>query len=116
MKLIIRSGLYAIVFLQAALAFVLGGRKPKRPSATCWRHHLTLVDFQVELQKPLEIILEEGDGGSSGVQVKGIANDGSASSSLIVPGDVLLEVNDVDVPTSDFEAIMDLLVATLIRW
>jgi hypothetical protein len=71
---------------------------------------MALGDFDVELEKPLGIILEER-GSSSGVQVKEIVAGGAASSTQIVAGDVLLQVNSVDVSKSDFESVMDLLLS-----
>eukprot|EP00546_Thalassionema_frauenfeldii_P015921 CAMPEP_0178897178 /NCGR_PEP_ID=MMETSP0786-20121207/1597_1 /TAXON_ID=186022 /ORGANISM="Thalassionema frauenfeldii, Strain CCMP 1798" /LENGTH=202 /DNA_ID=CAMNT_0020567689 /DNA_START=106 /DNA_END=714 /DNA_ORIENTATION=- len=70
---------------------------------------MALGDFDVQLEKPLGIILEECDG--SGVQVKELVEGGAAASTDIVPGDVLLQVNEVDVSKSDFDSVMDLLLS-----
>mmetsp|Transcript_38630 Transcript_38630/g.80969 ORF Transcript_38630/g.80969 Transcript_38630/m.80969 type:complete len:252 (-) Transcript_38630:2808-3563(-) len=82
-------------------------------------HHSTsplsmaLGDFTVELQKPLGIILQERDNDSlGGVQVKELVEGGAAATTTsIVPGDVLLQVNDSDVSTLDFDSVMDLLIS-----
>ena len=74
---------------------------------------MALGDFTVELEKPLGIILEEREigGNGGGVRVKEILPDGAAAStSKIVPGDVILQVNQIDVSTSDFDSVMDLLI------
>ena len=58
---------------------------------------LALGDFTVELPKPLGLILEERDEtnpDACGVKVKEITDSGSASSSQIAPGDILLEIDD----------------------
>ena len=67
----------------------------------------------VELQKPLGIILQERDNSSGGVQVKELVDGGAAAthSSDIVPCDVLLQVNDMDVSTLDFDSVMDVLIS-----
>jgi hypothetical protein len=72
---------------------------------------MALGDFDVELNKPLGIILEERDNGG-GAQVKEVTENGAASSTKIVSGDVLLQVNDVDVSQADFDSVMDLLIST----
>eukprot|EP00529_Nitzschia_sp_RCC80_P029277 CAMPEP_0113505062 /NCGR_PEP_ID=MMETSP0014_2-20120614/35092_1 /TAXON_ID=2857 /ORGANISM="Nitzschia sp." /LENGTH=322 /DNA_ID=CAMNT_0000400301 /DNA_START=11 /DNA_END=979 /DNA_ORIENTATION=- /assembly_acc=CAM_ASM_000159 len=87
-------------------------------------YSLGLGEYYVELERPLGMILEERDngGGGGGVMVKEImkngdhdnANGGSFSawkSGVVAPGDVLQRINDVDVSQSDFEQVMDLLVA-----
>ena len=78
------------------------------------RFHLSLAlalgDYTVELQKPLGIILQERDNGSGGVQVKELVDGGAAATySDIVPCDVLLQVNDSDVSTLDFDSVMHIL-------
>jgi hypothetical protein len=70
-----------------------------------------LGDFTVELEKPLGIILEER-GVNTGVRVKEIRPEGSAASSRIVPGDVLVQVGDENVETLDFDSIMELIVSS----
>mmetsp|Transcript_7733 Transcript_7733/g.10133 ORF Transcript_7733/g.10133 Transcript_7733/m.10133 type:complete len:202 (-) Transcript_7733:352-957(-) len=70
---------------------------------------MALGDFTVELGKPLGIILEECDEG--GVYVKEMDKNGAAAKSkTIVPGDVLLKVEDNDVSKSDFDSVMELLI------
>jgi hypothetical protein len=72
---------------------------------------MALGDFTVELNKPLGIILQECDN-ASGVQVKELVEGGAAASnSNIVPGDVLLQVNDNDVSALDFDSVMDQLIS-----
>ena len=89
---------------------------PKITTTTTTRPKLmALGDFTVELEKPLGLILEErgddaGEGGGGGVVVKELTSDGSAAiSKTIVPGDVLLRVNQKDVSNMDFDSVMDLL-------
>ena len=74
---------------------------------------MALGDYTVELQKPLGIILQERDNSSGGVQVKELVDGGAAAthSSDIVPCDVLLQVNDMDVSTLDFDSVMDVLIS-----
>jgi hypothetical protein len=75
---------------------------------------MALGDFTVELEKPLGIILEEREVGGGGVKIKELVQDGAAASSTgrtIVPGDVLLQVDDTDVSTLDFDSVMDLLIS-----
>ena len=78
----------------------------------------SLGDYTVELEKPLGIILEEcGDdsGRSGGVRVKELTDSGSAATCTsvdIVPGDVLLQVNDINVEKSEFDDVMDLLIGS----
>ena len=72
---------------------------------------VSLGDYIVELEKPLGMLLEENDSTGSGVFVKEILEDGSAQSSRIAPGDVLLRVNDEDVSSFDFDAVMDTFVS-----
>ncbi|KAL7541059.1 hypothetical protein ACHAXR_010662 [Thalassiosira sp. AJA248-18] len=59
------------------------------------------------------MILQERDENSSGgVQVKELVEGGAAATnSQIVPGDVLLQVNERDVSTLDFDSVMDLLIS-----
>ena len=73
---------------------------------------MALGDYSVTLEKPLGIILEERTKDSNGVQVKEIVEGGVAESTKMVPGDVLLKVNDVDVRCYDFDSVMDLLIST----
>ena len=75
----------------------------------------SLGDYTVTLEKPLGIILEEREAGGKiigGVQVKEISDRGSAalSSSDIVPGDVLLQVDEANVEQADFDTVMDTLL------
>lgn len=72
---------------------------------------MALGDFHVELENPLGIFFEERDGARGGLQVKDFVADGSVSSTQIVPGDVLLQVNNFDVAKSDFDSVMDLLIS-----
>jgi len=52
----------------------------------------------------------EGGGGGGGVRVKEIFPEGSASSQgRIVPGDVILQINDQNVQNLDFDTIMDMI-------
>lgn len=74
-----------------------------------------LGDFTVELEKPLGIILEERQQAgrtSAGVQVKEIGPNGSAATSQIVPGDVVLAVDDKNVEDADFDTVMDLIISS----
>ncbi|CAJ1958634.1 unnamed protein product [Cylindrotheca closterium] len=73
---------------------------------------VALGDYSVNLEKPLGIILEERGTENSGVQVKEIVKGGAAESTRMVPGDVLLQVNEIDVTTYDFDSVMDLLIST----
>ena len=77
-----------------------------------------LGDYQVCLDKPLGLILEERDndaGGCGGLYVKDVTPDGSAAAQgqqqQIVPGDVLLQVNHADVSQGSFDQVMDTLIA-----
>jgi hypothetical protein len=74
---------------------------------------MALGDFTVELEKPLGMILEErkAGGGSGGVRVKELVPDGAAASTKMVPGDVLLQIDQTDVSSSDFDSVMDLLIS-----
>lgn len=75
---------------------------------------MALGDFAVELQKPLGIILQEryDDSSLGGVRVKELVEGGAADvRTAIVPGDVLLKVNDNDVSELDFDSVMDLLIS-----
>lgn len=72
---------------------------------------MALGDYSVTLKKPLGIILEERSKDGNGVQVKEIIKGGAAESTKMVPGDVLLQVNDVDVTTYDFDGVMELLIS-----
>lgn len=68
-----------------------------------------LGDFAVDLEKPLGIILEER-GAGGGVYVKSINTEGSAASSNIVPGDVLLQVDDTRLDDWEFDRVMEHLI------
>lgn len=72
-----------------------------------------LGDFSVELTKPLGIILEEIESGTdNGVKVKSLVADGNAAiSKAVSPGDVVLQVGDTDVSSTDFDSVMDRLIA-----
>ena len=74
---------------------------------------MALGEYTVELQKPLGIILQERDNSCGGAQVKELVDGGAAAthSSDIVPCDVLLQVNDMDVSTLDFDSVMDVLIS-----
>ena len=77
---------------------------------------MCLGDYTVSLDKPLGLILEErgDDSSNGGVYVKEVTENGSAAaaaaSTQIVPGDVLLRVNDQDVSKQDFDTVMDRLI------
>mmetsp|Transcript_2383 Transcript_2383/g.6400 ORF Transcript_2383/g.6400 Transcript_2383/m.6400 type:complete len:296 (-) Transcript_2383:11-898(-) len=79
---------------------------------------LALGDYSIELERPLGMILEEReDGGSSGVRVQSVVKDAETAGSAwktgrIAPGDVLLAIDGVDVSSSDFETVMELLTTT----
>lgn len=73
---------------------------------------MALGDYTLHLQKPLGIILQERNNGASGVRVKELVEGGAASASTdIVAGDVLLQINEVDVSSLDFDTIMDMLIS-----
>ena len=66
-----------------------------------------LGDYELELEKPLGMILEERNEG--GVYVKEVLPDGAASqSNQIVPRDILLTINSEDVSNKDFDSVMNL--------
>ena len=99
-------------------AFIVGTTSAALNNNCAQTHHrfrlsLSLGDYTVELQKPLGIILQERDNSSGGVQVKELVDGGAAAthSSDIVPCDVLLQVNDMDVSTLDFDSVMDVLIS-----
>jgi len=72
----------------------------------------SLGDFTVDLKRTLGIVLQERSaGGGSGVQVKEIRPSGSAASSRIVPGDVVLQVDGTNVEEADFDTVMDLIIS-----
>lgn len=72
---------------------------------------LSLGEYTVTLPKPLGIILEERDSDKDGVQVSSLAPGGAADQQgSIVPGDVLVQINENSVQNSDFDSIMDLLI------
>lgn len=79
-------------------------------------HHrlpASLGDFTVELEKPLGILLEERTAGAKGgVRVKEMNPLGSASQSRIVPGDILLQINNQDVTESDFDTVMGAILSS----
>ena len=55
--------------------------------------------------------MEEREAGKGGLMVKELVAEGSAAlSKTIVPGDILLQVNDEDVSNADFDTVMDLLI------
>jgi len=73
---------------------------------------LALGDFTVSLEKPLGIVLEERDNGSGGVKVKELVEDGNAANSnIVVQGDVLLAVNNVDTSSLDFDTVMETIIS-----
>lgn len=90
------------------------GVKPIAGAQSCKQLHNTpslsmaLGDFTVQLQKPLGIILQECDD-TNGVMVKELVDGGAASNSQIVPRDILLQVNGIDV--LDFDSVMDLIIS-----
>ena len=92
------------------------GVKPIAGAQSCKQLHNTpslsmaLGDFTVQLQKPLGIILQECDD-TNGVMVKELVDGGAASNSQIVPRDILLQVNGIDVSKSGFDSVMDLLLS-----
>jgi hypothetical protein len=105
--MMLRRNVWGLVLLfQRTFAFV----RVSNIVQPTWSRPMALGDFDVELEKPLGIILEERDI-ASGVQVKELVAGGAASSTQIVAGDVLLQVNSVDVSKSDFESVMDLLLS-----
>lgn len=113
--------LILIYFGHGAVAFSSMRFPPLRPSSPMQSHRvcsfrrytLSLGDFTLELEKPLGIILEERTaGGKLGVRVKEIAPEGSAAGSRIVPGDVILQVNGLDLQTADFDAVMDFIISS----
>ncbi|KAG7343265.1 hypothetical protein IV203_021210 [Nitzschia inconspicua] len=77
---------------------------------------LQLGEYAVDLAKPLGMILEEREegGGNCGVRVKELIKGGNAGSAwnsgMVAPGDLVLSINDIDVSSSDFDVVMDLLV------
>lgn len=73
---------------------------------------MALGDYSIILEKPLGIILEERGKDRGGVQLKEIVEGGAAESTKMVSGDVLLQVNDIDVANYDFDSIMNLLIST----
>ena len=110
-----RVVIFIVVLLvqQCADAFVIlpDFNPTKGPFSLPTTAQKALGDFSVELEKPLGLILEEREAGEGGVVVKELVPDRSAAlSKTIVPGDVLLEVNDDDVSNADFDHVMDLLI------
>mmetsp|Transcript_18943 Transcript_18943/g.35293 ORF Transcript_18943/g.35293 Transcript_18943/m.35293 type:complete len:252 (-) Transcript_18943:64-819(-) len=100
-------------FLSIKPMSVLTRHKPPQHHHSTSPLSMALGDFTVELQKPLGIILQERDNDSlGGVQVKELVEGGAATTTTaIVPGDVLLQVNDSDVSTLDFDSVMNLLIS-----
>ena len=88
--------------------------------------NLGLGEYSINLEKPLGMILEErGNNGSStvtgiigtGVQVQEVIKDAAAAGSawksgLVAPGELLLQIDGVDVSQSDFDSVMDILTST----
>eukprot|EP00584_Thalassiosira_punctigera_P002415 CAMPEP_0172538006 /NCGR_PEP_ID=MMETSP1067-20121228/9500_1 /TAXON_ID=265564 ORGANISM="Thalassiosira punctigera, Strain Tpunct2005C2" /NCGR_SAMPLE_ID=MMETSP1067 /ASSEMBLY_ACC=CAM_ASM_000444 /LENGTH=245 /DNA_ID=CAMNT_0013323415 /DNA_START=41 /DNA_END=778 /DNA_ORIENTATION=+ len=110
----------ALILCQRTEAFIGVNSIPIAITHETRKHHhrasllsMALGDFTVELRKPLGIILQERDGGFlGGVQVKELVEGGAAAMhTAIVPGDVLLQVNDDDVSALDFDSVMDLLIS-----
>ncbi|KAL3934955.1 MAG: hypothetical protein SGBAC_009432 [Bacillariaceae sp.] len=99
-------------FLLAWLPLGFSLLKPAPIPRQSMSFSMALGDFSVKLEKPLGIILEERGLENSGVQVKEIIKGGAAESTKIVPGDILLQVNEADVTTYDFDNVMDLLIST----
>ena len=85
---------------------------PTLPSHNSLTRLSALGDYEISLSKPLGIILEESEAGQGGVQVESLAEGGAADiSGSIVRGDVLKKIGEVDVSSSDFDSIMELLVS-----
>ena len=85
-------------------AAALAGAPRHRPP----RCEEELPSFEIRLPKPLGIAFEEGD--TSGLVVERVLEGGSAfEDGQIWPGDLLLEVNGVDVSRASFDAAMGLL-------
>jgi len=59
------------------------------------------------------ILEEQEEGGASGVMVKEVVIEGGSAwtSGIVAPGDVLLEIDQVDVTKADFDTVMDLLAS-----
>ncbi|VEU35289.1 unnamed protein product [Pseudo-nitzschia multistriata] len=76
---------------------------------------LELGEYSINLEKPLGMILEERDGENSGVVVRTVLKDDEAAGSAwktgrIAPGEILLKKDGVDVSSSSFERVMEMLV------
>lgn len=72
---------------------------------------MAMGEYSIKLSKPLGIILEEREAGSSGIQVASLVDGGNAAlSEKIVRGDVLLSVDDIDLSNADFDTAMDVLI------
>ena len=112
------KALFLISFVEGIYAFINTSIK-LRPSNlnSIFIHPQTSIslsslgDFNVSLEKPLGIILEERDNGSGGVKVKELVEDGNAISSNIVQGDVLLAIGDVDTSSLDFDTVMETIIS-----
>lgn len=75
---------------------------------------LSLGEYTVSLSKPLGIVLEECEAGgkATGVKVASISEGGAADRcGKILRGDTLLKIQDADVSNSDFDSVMDMLIA-----
>lgn len=79
---------------------------------------MALGDYTIELTQPLGIVLQDRNdkSGKGGVKVAQIVNDGSAfahnnknNSIKIVPGDVLIQIDDTNVSTFNFDSVTSLL-------
>lgn len=85
---------------------------PTLPSYNSLTRLSALGDYEISLSKPLGIILEESEAGQGGVQVESLAEGGAADiSGSIVRGDVLKMIGEVDVSSSDFDSVMELLIS-----
>ena len=71
---------------------------------------MALGEYSVSITKPLGIVLEECDTTGNGVQVASTTPGGAADQNGIIRGDVLLQIFDRDVTTSDFDTVMGILV------
>ncbi len=96
-------------YLEQVVAFPLSSLPIGRPIPVL---AATLGEFTVELKKPLGIVLEERQAGANGVRVKEIGPDGSAATSRIVPGDILVQVGNINVKDSDFDFVMDMIASS----
>lgn len=86
---------------------------PSLPSDNSLTRLSALGDYEISLSKPLGIILEESEAGQGGVQIESLAEGGAADiSGSIVRGDVLKKIGEVDVSSSDFDSVMELLISS----